>query len=139
MSNHIRELYKCPKCALVIEIAAACSCTEPCLRCCGEKLHPLPVNTTGELNEKHLPVVTLDEKGIHVRVGSVEHPMMTAHYIMWIEVSSGSNVMRKYLKPGEEPEAFFPVAKMHCSCNSNIIVREYCNLHGLWQTEINKN
>ena len=38
-------------------------------------------------------------------------------------------VQRKYLKPGEKPQAEFK------SDSDKVIAREYCNLHGLWQKE----
>ena len=40
-------------------------------------------------------------------------------------------VYRKYLKPGDAPEAVFPV-----KYRSGLILREYCNLHGLWSYTI---
>ena len=45
MKNHVREIYKCSKCNLAVEIASACECTEPCMRCCGEVLQAVKVNT----------------------------------------------------------------------------------------------
>ena len=36
---------------------------------------------------------------------------------------------KKFLKPGEEPEAKFPIKA------ENIEARAYCNLHGLWKSE----
>jgi superoxide reductase len=38
-----------------------------------------------------------------------------------------NKLYRKYLKPGDKPEAVFNIA------DGSIIVREYCNLHGLWK------
>jgi superoxide reductase len=52
--------------------------------------------------------------------------MEASHYIEWIEVMSGSSLFVKGLKPGEKPEAFFPIP------TTEVKAREYCNLHGLW-------
>ena len=136
MKNQTRELYKCPKCQLTVEIAVPCGCTEPCMRCCGEKLVPMLPKSVDEAHEKHLPVVSKTEKGLHVKVGSVDHPMLEAHHIVWIEVVAGSKVIRKYLKPGDTPEADFPLCENCCCGCEKILVREYCNIHGLWQTEV---
>ena len=38
-------------------------------------------------------------------------------------------VQRKHLNPGDKPEAFFKTDA------EKVIVREYCNLHGLWKSE----
>lgn len=135
MKNHARELYKCPKCQLTVEIAVPCGCTEPCMRCCGEKLELMKPNTMEIGHEKHLPVVTHTDKGLHVKVGSTAHPMMEAHHIEWIEVVAGSRTIRQYLKAGDLPEADFAMCK-NCCPGGKILVREYCNIHGLWQTEV---
>jgi superoxide reductase len=57
----------------------------------------------------------------------VEHPMIDTHYIEFIEVITENKVYKKYLKPGEKPEAFFNIEE------EILAVREYCNLHGLWK------
>ena len=59
--------------------------------------------------------------------GSVEHPMMPEHYIEWIELLTPTDVLRHELKPGEKPEAIFMTDA------TEVTVREYCNLHGLWK------
>ncbi len=53
--------------------------------------------------------------------------MEEKHYIEWIEVISDEKAYRKFLKPGEAPEAGF------CCVDETATVREYCNLHGLWK------
>jgi superoxide reductase len=106
------------------------------MRCCGEKLEPMLPNTVDAAHEKHLPVVTRTEKGLHVKVGSTDHPMQEAHHIVWIELVAGNTVIRKYLKPGDNPEADFPMCENCCCGCEKLLVREYCNIHGLWQIEI---
>jgi superoxide reductase len=82
--------------------------------------------------EKHLPVVERSNKGILVKVGSVPHPMEETHYIEWIEVETKENlVLRKFLRPGDKPEAEFEVMMENIS-----VVREYCNIHGLWAEKL---
>lgn len=83
-------------------------------------------NETG--HEKHLPVVSGDEKGVFVKVGSIPHPMDEDHYIEWIEVVNGAYINRKFLKPGEKPEVCFYVPMQQ-----GLVVRAYCNKHGLWR------
>ena len=52
--------------------------------CCGEEMKPLIPNTSDGAGEKHVPVVQVDGQTVTVTVGSVEHPMLEAHYIQWI-------------------------------------------------------
>ena len=50
------------------------------------------------------------------------------HYIEWIEVINGAYVNRYQLKPGEPPQAAFYVPMQ-----PGLVVRAYCNKHGLWK------
>jgi superoxide reductase len=86
----------------------------------------LEENYEGPGQEKHIPIVTRNENGLSVIVGSNSHPMEKDHFIEWIEVISDKNIIREYLSPGSAPEAKFNLN------DDNIIVREYCNVHGLW-------
>lgn len=97
--------------------------------CCGQKMTELVPGTTDGAAEKHVPAVTVDDRKVSVRVGEVEHPMMEAHYIMFICVETSLGNHMKYLKPGEKPEAEFFLAD-----NEEFVAAyEYCNLHGLWK------
>jgi len=66
-----------------------------------------------------------------MKIGSNPHPMMSNHYIEWIEVTTDSNVYRKFLKPGDKPEASFIIK------DKKLRVRAYCNIHGLWTSSTN--
>jgi len=101
------------------------------LICCGEQMEELIPNTVDAATEKHVPMVTKTETGIAVQVGSVPHPMEEAHYIEFIYVQTEHGGQRKALKPGMEPKHDF------CFINDKpTAVFEYCNLHGLWKTEL---
>jgi superoxide reductase len=117
------RIMKCKKCNTVVEslYCGDAKCGE-----CGDA-EPVPEKTSDEGQEKHVPVVEKTDSGIKVRVGSVPHPMEESHFITFIEVIDGDMVYRKSLKPGQEPEAEFPVK------SDSIEVREYCNVHGLWK------
>ena len=66
-----------------------------------------------------------------MNVGSVDHPMIPEHYIEWTCVQTESGGQRKATKPGDEPNVTF------CLGDDNAIaVYDYCNLHGLWMTEV---
>jgi len=101
------------------------------LVCCGEKMTELVPNTAEASTEKHLPAVTVSEGCVEVQVGSVPHPMTEEHHITFIYVETEHGGQRKCLKPGEEPKAAFCV-----SDDKPVAVFTYCNLHGLWKTEL---
>ncbi|MCR5177583.1 MAG: desulfoferrodoxin Dfx [Lachnospiraceae bacterium] len=88
-------------------------------------------NTTDGAHEKHVPVVEVDGKTVTVKVGSVEHPSLDAHYIEWILLETAGGMQMRWLKPGMKPEAVFLVK------DKPVAAYEYCNLHGLWKADIN--
>ena len=121
-------IYKCEKCGNIVEVMHE---GPGALVCCGVEMKYYGENTMDAATEKHVPVIEGDEKGVTVKVGSVAHPMEEKHYIEWIEVINGDYVNRKYLKPGEKPEA-----KFYVPMQKGLIVRAYCNIHGHWQYEV---
>ncbi|MEI7615939.1 MAG: desulfoferrodoxin family protein, partial [Actinomycetota bacterium] len=97
--------------------------------CCGKPMNLVVENSVEASLEKHVPVLTQDNNDVSVQVGSIAHPMEDGHYIEWIEViDDEGDVLKKFLKPGEKPEAQFCV-----KTKSKLTVREYCSLHGLWK------
>ncbi len=99
--------------------------------CCGEKMEALVPNTTEAAGEKHLPSVTVDGSTVTVKVGEVTHPMTDAHYIQWVYVETENGGQRKAFKPTDAPEASFCIGD-----SKPVAVYAYCNLHGLWKTEL---
>lgn len=99
--------------------------------CCGEKMEALVPNSTDAAQEKHVPVVKVNGNEVVVSVGEVTHPMTEEHLIEWIclETDKGSQIRR--LTAQDAPEATFIVAE-----GKPVAVYEYCNLHGLWKTEV---
>jgi len=102
--------------------------------CCGEPMQELVANTVEASVEKHLPAVTIvDECTTKVQVGSVPHPMTPEHHISFIYLETEVGGERVMLDVDGKPEAEF------CTCaHKPIAAYEYCNLHGLWKTEIIK-
>ena len=95
--------------------------------CCGEPMSEIVPGTTDAAVEKHVPVWTVENGIVHVKVGSVEHPMTDAHYIQWIELVTPTGVLRHNLTPQDKPVAEFKTDA------TEVEAREYCNLHGLWK------
>lgn len=122
----INEVYKCSVCGNLVEVVGVGGGT---LVCCGKEMIVQTENTSDGALEKHVPVVEINNDKIRVRIGEVAHPMEDSHYIEWIEVISGGRSYKVFLNPGDLPEAEFCVADF----NGDLIVREYCNLHGLWK------
>lgn len=92
----------------------------------GDKGEEIIPNATEGAYEKHVPVIEHQGEHVVVKVGSVEHPMLPAHYIEWIVLETANGYQKKDLNPGEKPEASFAVTE------PVIAAYEYCNLHGLW-------
>lgn len=123
------KFYKCPVCGNVIEKVVDGGVP---VVCCGKKMEELIPNTVDASGEKHVPVVTrLNDCRIKVEVGSVTHPMSEEHHIAFIYVENENGGIRIDLPHDGKPEAEI------CTCSGKpIAVYEYCNLHGLWKTEL---
>ena len=119
------EVYKCEICGNIVEVLHT-GIGE--LVCCGKPMVLQKENTVDASKEKHVPITEKTEKGIKVKVGSTEHPMEEKHFIEWIEVIAGEKTLKKFLKPGDKPEAEFEITAGEVKC------RAYCNLHGLWKS-----
>jgi len=119
------EIYKCTVCGNIVETLHVGGGE---LVCCGKAMNLLTENTQDAATEKHVPIVEKTANGIKVKVGEIAHPMEEAHYIEWIEVLCNGKSYKKFLKPGDLPEAEFCL-----EYNENLVAREYCNLHGLWK------
>jgi superoxide reductase len=119
------EIYKCEKCGNIVEVLHD-GVGE--LVCCGEPMKRLVENTVDAAREKHVPVIEKIPGGYKVKIGSVAHPMVPEHYIEWIQLIAGDKAYRKFLKPGDAPEAEFKIDA------EQVTAREFCNIHLLWKS-----
>ncbi|MGM0440370.1 MAG: desulfoferrodoxin [Chlamydiota bacterium] len=123
MTNRL-EIYKCNTCGIIVEVLHE---GEGEMVCCQKPMECLSANTVDAAQEKHVPVIEKNDEGVMIKVGSNPHPMTDEHYIEWIEAIIDGKAYRQFLRPGDKPEAFFPIK------GNSITAREYCNLHGLWK------
>lgn len=122
--TELNQIYKCEVCGNIVELVHA---GKGQMVCCGKSMALMNPNTQDASLEKHVPVIENTPDGVMVKIGSAPHPMVEEHYIEWIEILADGKVYRKHLKPGDSPEAEF------CIKAENIVARELCNIHGLWQ------
>lgn len=118
------QIYKCRVCSNTVEVIHE-GIGE--LVCCSQPMLYLSENTDDTAaKEKHVPVF-IDNK---VQVGSVLHPMSEEHHIEFIEVISPDKkyIIRKYLEANEEPS----LDVNYNYSEDDFIMREWCNLHGVW-------
>ena len=123
------ELFICKHCGNIITHLEK---TAVPVMCCGEKMVELVPNTTDAAQEKHVPVATVEGNKVVVNVGSVDHPMLDEHWIQWVYLETDKGGHRKVLNPGEKPNVVFALTEDE----KPLAVYEYCNLHGLWKTEL---
>jgi len=118
------SVYRCSVCGNIVEVLHVGGGT---LVCCGKDMVLVTENSVDASAEKHVPVIEKTAEGVLVKVGSIPHPMEEAHFIEWIELLCDGVSHRKFLNPGDKPEALFTVS------GTELLAREYCNLHGLWK------
>lgn len=121
----LHEVYKCEVCGNIVQMNHASAGT---LVCCGKDMVLLDEKTADSTTEKHVPVIEKIEGGYKVTVGSTLHPMTEEHYIEWIELLAGDEILKVFLKPGAVPEAVFKTDA------TTVTARSYCNLHSLWKS-----
>jgi superoxide reductase len=123
--TELNQVYKCNVCGNMVEIIHTGAGE---LVCCNQPMQLMTENTTDAATEKHVPLIEKTDNGVKVKVGEVPHPMDEDHYIEWIEILANGQSYKKFLKPGDLPEAEFNIK------SETITAREYCNLHGLWKS-----
>lgn len=120
-----KEVLYCKTCKKQVEVLV--DCPEK-VYCCKTEMEPVPVHTSGQGEEKHLPVVKINGNVVTVSAGAVSHPMDAEHGIAWIALETEHSVCRKFLQKGEKAEAEFMIPDPE----SLVRASAYCNLHGLW-------
>lgn len=120
------RFFRCAHCGQIIAIVKG---TGVPVMCCGEKMQEIIPGTTDASLEKHVPVCEVENGIVHVKVGTVPHPMLPEHYIEWISLQTKQGNQRKILKPGDEPKADFAILEG----DEVEAVFAYCNLHSLWK------
>ncbi|MCR5309720.1 MAG: desulfoferrodoxin [Bacilli bacterium] len=122
------KFYRCKRCGKIVALVK--DIPVPTI-CCGEAMEELVPNTQDGAFEKHIPVVSVDNNVVTVKVGEVDHPMLNEHYIEWIMIQTNLGNQRKVLKPGDKSIARFALLEGE----EVIKALEYCNLHGLYSTK----
>ncbi len=119
----------CKNCGNVAEMLYDCGVQ---MICCGDYMENLEPGVSDGAVEKHVPVCKVEGNIIEVQVGQVAHPMLPEHYIGWIWLETKNGGSRRELEAGDEPKAVFTLAPG----DEAVAVYAWCNLHGLWKTEI---
>jgi len=122
------RFYLCRKCGNIVGLIHGAGVP---IMCCGSEMEHLQPATENEGGEKHSPVVKVDGDSVKVSIGSVPHPMENDHSISWVYLQTDKGGQRKNLIAGEAPEAVFALGG-----DKPVAVYAYCNLHGLWKTDL---
>ncbi len=118
------DVFRCEVCGNIVELVYAGGGQ---LVCCEKPMIQMEEKTRDDGKEKHVPVIVKTQTGVKVKVGGVPHPMEEKHFILCIELIVDGRICRKFLAPGDAPEAEFEIS------GDNLIAREYCTVHGLWK------
>ena len=122
------KFYICEKCGNLVGMINESGVR---MMCCGQKMTHLVPGTVEASHEKHIPVAEIIGDTVKVSVGSVEHPMSEEHSILWVYLETESGGQRKSLEVGKPPVVTFALGG-----EKPVAVYAYCNLHGLWKSEL---
>ena len=123
------KFYKCMHCG---NIAIKVVDSGVPLVCCGEQMVELVADTQEAALEKHIPAVEVEGSRIHVNIGSVDHPMIEEHHIMFICLVKEDGYDIHPLSAGDAPCCDFYIS----DDEKPLTVYEYCNIHGLWKCDL---
>lgn len=91
------------------------------------------------LQKLHVPVVAVPNRlrigkpfRVSISIGKILHPMVSDHYIHWVNLFAGNATMGRadFWPEVNEPEVAFT---LKLDKPVTLIVRTYCNIHGLWE------
>lgn len=123
------KFYQCTVCGQIVVVVKD---TKVPLVCCGREMSELIPGSIDASHEKHVPVISADGDSVRVTIGSEPHPMGKEHFIEWIMLETNCGCQQKVLKPGDDPKTCFRI----CDEENVRAAYTYCNLHGLWKTEL---
>ncbi|MBQ3074276.1 MAG: desulfoferrodoxin [Ruminococcus sp.] len=122
------RFYICEHCGNIIGMIHSAGVP---VKCCGQNMTELIPGTVEASLEKHIPVAEIEGNTVKVTVGSVLHPMIEEHSILWVYLETDKGGQRKNLEVGKDPVVTFALAD-----EKPVAVYAYCNLHGLWKADL---
>ena len=122
------KFYICEKCGNLVGTIHESGVA---MKCCGQNMTKLEAGVVEASREKHIPVAVIEGDKVIVTVGSVAHPMVPEHSIEWVYLQTDKGGQRKCLTTGAQPSVTFAL-----SDEKPLAVYAYCNLHGLWKSEL---
>lgn len=125
---HKLTFYRCCCCGNIVNMMRDAGVP---MCCCGRKMEMLCPNSVNANPTVHKPVIAFENNTLCVEVGAQPHPMIPEHYIQWIFLQTENGGQFRWLMPGEQPQAAFSLC-----ADPPVAAYAYCNLHGLWMTEI---
>ena len=123
------KFYICEKCGNLVGMINESGVP---MMCCGQKMTKIEAGVVEASREKHIPVVAVEGNIVTVTIGSIEHPMVEEHSILWVYLETDKGGQRKCLEVGKAPVVSFALT----DDEKAIAAYAYCNLHGLWKAEI---
>jgi len=123
------KFYECKSCGNVLVLFEDSGVIP---MCCGSPMSDLTPLIEDDGKEKHVPVVSIKDNNVTIKVGEQAHPMINEHYIKWIMLETDKGEYKRYLKPQEEPTVTFTLAKDE----KPIRAYEYCSIHSLWSKQV---
>lgn len=100
---------------------------------------PADENNLSELEQKHIPVITVVKKcglipegcqDAHIKMGKIQHPMTSEHSIQHIDLYLDNKYISRIMLTSD---ALNPAAALHLKAESGkLSAISSCNLHGSW-------
>jgi superoxide reductase len=124
MATQDLEICKCDVCGIIVEVLQG-GAGEPV--CCGQPMRRIRTDAAHGEADLHVPLVERRGGELLVRVGRQGHPMEPRHRILWIDLTRGRSVCRRFLGREDPPEVRLAAP------DGQAVARAYCSVHGLWK------
>lgn len=122
------KFYICDVCKNIITSSSS-NVVNPCCR--SSKVVELIPNSTDAAQEKHVPVVNVNNNIVEVKLGEVSHPMTDEHLFNLVCLETEKGYQVKHLTSSDDCKCEFT-----CINDKPKAVYAYCNLHGLWKKDV---
>ncbi len=109
---------------------------------------PADWNNLPDMAKKHVPIIdspkvvkTNESFSLKIKIGGidgVEHPNSLSHWINWVAIYAGERLISRIEFGSELTDKY--VAEIKTTLNKSTILKAqaFCNLHGIWEGNIEK-
>ena len=109
---------------------------------------PADWNNLPDMAKKHVPIIdspkvvkTNESFSLKIKIGGidgVEHPNSLSHWINWVTIYAGERLISRIEFGSELTDKYVAEIKTTLNKSTTLKAQAFCNLHGIWEGNIEK-